>query len=77
MPSSRQVVNRLLAVAVVPVMLIGAGLGAHWSHRPDKPPIVIYEDGSGVQYQGDIEVKTFPEGTFVWDCHRMGNRVCG
>lgn len=47
-------------------------------HRPSTPPpVVVYEDGSGVQYQGDTEVKTFPAGTFVWDCHRMGNRICG
>lgn len=51
--------------------------GHHHPSRPSPPPVVIYEDGSGVQYQGDSEVKTFPEGTFVWNCHRMGNRICG
>jgi hypothetical protein len=45
--------------------------------RPLPPPVVIYEDGSGVQYEGDKEVKTFPADTFVWDCRRMGNRICG
>lgn len=44
---------------------------------PPPPAVVVYEDGSGVQYAGDTEVRTFPEGTFVWDCRRMGNRICG
>lgn len=45
----------------------------------EKPAytVVIEEDGSGVQYIGDREVATFPEDTFVWDCHTMGNRTCG
>lgn len=46
-------------------------------NSPATQDVVIYEDGSGVQYDGDQEVKTFPEGTFVWNCHTMGNRICG
>lgn len=39
--------------------------------------VVVEEDGSGVQYIGDVEVATFPEGTFFWDCRIMGNKRCG
>lgn len=47
--------------------------------RADQPVynVVVEEDGSGVQYIGDTEVATFPEGTFFWDCRVMGNRSCG
>lgn len=46
--------------------------------NPDGYDVVIYEDGSGVQYDAyDDEVKTFPADTFVWDCTQMGNRICG
>lgn len=43
------------------------------------PPISLerYEDGSGVLYEGDREVATFPEDTFTWDCHTQGNMKCG
>lgn len=45
--------------------------------RHNSGDIVVEEDGSGVQYHGDTEVRTFPEDTFVWDCTTMGNRRCG
>lgn len=38
--------------------------------------IVIEEDGSGTQYSGDREIRTFPAGTFAWDCTTMGDRLC-
>lgn len=39
--------------------------------------VVIEEDGSGTEYLGNIEVRTFGVDTFVWDCATMGNRWCG
>lgn len=50
-----------------------------------NPPVVerhpftgveVFEDGSGVQYVSDVEVRTFPADTFVWDCRSMGNLAC-
>jgi hypothetical protein len=42
------------------------------------PAVEVYEDGSGVQYTPDgREIRTFPEGTFAWDCTTMGNQICG
>jgi hypothetical protein len=32
-----------------------------------KQEVEVYEDGSGVQYNGEQEVRTFPPGTFVYD----------
>jgi hypothetical protein len=32
-----------------------------------KQEVEVYEDGSGVQYNGEQEVRTFPPGTFVFD----------
>ena len=45
----------------------------------DRQDIVIYEDGSGVQYAPGTnrEIRTFPEDTFAWDCATMGNGICG
>lgn len=59
--------------------ILGAALGGFTGLKEPapRPPVVIYEDGSGIQYVGDREVRTFPEGTFVWDCQTMGNRICG
>lgn len=60
--------------------LVLAGLAAHASstcHPHVKQDLVRYEDGSGVLYDGDQEVATYPAGTFPWDCHKDGNRVCG
>lgn len=42
-----------------------------------SPDLVTYEDGSGVLYQGDKEIRTYPEDTFPWDCRTMGNKTCG
>lgn len=68
----------VIAAAIAANWLLGVNKvndsSLRWYHRPN---VVVYEDGSGVQYIGDMEVRTFPEGTFVWDCHRMGNRRCG
>lgn len=35
----------------------------------------ISEDGSGVQYVGDQEVRTFPADTFAWRCEELGNEA--
>lgn len=43
----------------------------------DCTGVATFEDGSGIQYVRDREVRTFPEGTFVWDCSAQGNRRCG
>jgi hypothetical protein len=54
-----------LLLALTVALMAAAGL-AHSSIRTDPlPAVVVYEDGSGVQYQGDTEVRTFPERTFV------------
>jgi hypothetical protein len=37
----------------------------------------VYEDGAGVLYDGNIEIATFPADTFMWDCHKYGNGICG
>jgi hypothetical protein len=74
-------------------MLVGAILANHYTvaHRVDgntglpvptksgdHRSVVIYEDGSGVQYSPNgQELRTFDEGTFVWECSTMGNRICG
>lgn len=73
-------------IAVVVILAILAALGANWLLGLDRvnegdalssADIVVYEDGSGVQYFGDKEIRTFREGTFVWNCRTMGNRRCG
>jgi hypothetical protein len=70
------------------LLVIAAAIAANWLFGVDKVDgntglsrdgydVVIEEDGSGTQYSGDREVRTFPEGTFAWDCRTMGNRICG
>lgn len=71
--------RRSLALAVATLAFVGGVPHHHARYNPDAPnaTVTIYEDGSGVQYLGDKEVRTFPHDTFVWDCHTMGNRRCG
>ncbi len=53
--------KRALALAALGLCLTGCA---------DKPQVTVYEDGSGVQYAGSREVRTFPEGTF-WTAHTI------
>jgi hypothetical protein len=69
--------TRLLATVASFTFILGfvtMGVIAHFS--APAPAVVVYEDGAGVQYIGDQEVRTFPDGTFVWDCSKMGDRSC-
>lgn len=78
--------NRALNVLLAVIVIILA-IAANWLLGVDKVDgdtgdpagqnVVIYDDGSGVQYFGDTEVRTFPADTFAWDCAAMGNRQCG
>lgn len=59
----------------------------HASLCPAGSYLASYEDGSGACYANGTEAQfpiivhgaevTFPEGTFPWNCHTDGNRVCG
>lgn len=66
-----------LAAGVALTLWLNPSRGAHSEENTPVQNVVTYEDGSGVQYDGDREVRTFPADTFVWDCATMGNRVCG
>lgn len=53
---------------------------------PADSTLKIFEDGSGACYRDDTGaiatdydgIKfTWPENTFAWDCHTMGNKRCG
>jgi hypothetical protein len=76
--------ENVIAFLLIWVTLIGVILFAFFQAtadakseiRQEKQNVVIEEDGSGTQYFGDKEVRTFPEGTFLWDCVTMGNKVC-
>lgn len=69
----------------LPLALCGLALVAGCTHAavtmPDALPVrdgvEIFEDGSGVQWLEGERLRVFDEGTFVWDCSRMGNRQCG
>ena len=65
----------LAPLALTATTLWAAGVDDSPPPRPYE--VEVYEDGSGVQYVEGREVKTFPEGTFAWDCSAMGNRICG
>lgn len=65
---------KMLAAAAL-VVAFGAGATAHhwnpWAttsigegEGASVPDLVRYEDGSGVLYDGDQEIATYPEGTF-------------
>lgn len=41
-----------------------------------RTDVTVYEDGSGVQYHGQREVRTFRSLTFAWDCRAQGNEAC-
>lgn len=81
--AAEKVINFILVMAFV----VGVPLGAFYIATDPKPKVtppvqqnvVIYEDGSGVQYAPgtDREIRTFPADTFAWDCRTMGNKVCG
>lgn len=43
------------------------------SPTPPKPTITIFEDGSARDSNG----RTYPAGTYEWNCATMGNRICG
>lgn len=43
---------------------------------PPRSHVVVFEDGSGVQYVNGRHALSFDEDTFVWDCRYMGNKVC-
>lgn len=54
------------AVAVVAALVVAVALSvtAGGGCCPDNADVTVYADGSGVQWQGDMEVRTFPPGTF-------------
>lgn len=71
--------GRRVALVCAAAALVGFASGAAgvgFPAAPDTTDVVVYEDGAGVQYIGDQEVRTFPVGTFVWDCRAMGDRMC-
>lgn len=43
------------------------------SPTPSSPALTIFEDGSAIDSDG----REWPEDTFTWDCHTMGNKICG
>ena len=51
---------RTAALALGALLLAGCG------HNAPTLRVQVYEDGSGVQYVHGQQVRTFPEGTFVW-----------
>lgn len=65
--------NRRSLVACVAAALVGFASGAAGVGIPAAPGP---EDGSGVQMLNGVQVRMFPEETFVWDCEQMGNRRC-
>lgn len=64
MRSTRIVLVLLFLLALV----LGAYATRHVNGDTGRPTrsVEIFEDGSGVQYLGDTEVRTFPNGTFAW-----------
>ena len=71
--------GRILLVTVALLAGLLGGLTAHlwnpWAAPAQE--VQIFEDGSGILWEGTVQVLTYDEGTFVWDCDTMGNRVCG
>jgi hypothetical protein len=69
-PKKRYILNIALGVIALGTLAFGIS---------DDGPftgVETFEDGSGIQYIEDQEVRTFPVGTFAWDCTRMGNSEC-
>lgn len=83
---------KLIGIALAVIGGLFLGLTAHlWNpFTKDLNPcgegahLMQFEDGSGTCFidggydeNDDRTGKSFPADTFPWNCHTMGNRICG
>lgn len=57
-------------------VLVSAALALAVMGTTSATRVEVFEDGSAIEWSDGARVRTFPDGTFAWDCATRGDRIC-